>query len=272
VPPRPRVVRIDARHLRQHEQRPIDAREQHPGSIVHRHGVPFDERRLRGERIAHSERPSALVDDRAVLAFIQRPLRQAAGERVARVDRAPDAAVEELVLPDTLDRAHVVPKLCDVRVAAHGPVDPVVVLRLDPRERRAARRLHDPMPAVLDDRAGDDEVRRDEQYEHHREAARHEHQQACRHEAHGERNPTQGRKIDPAVLDPPPRQQAERVGERGRVDEAPERDRDRQDAGDERRSGKNAPRADDDATLGEREQRDQPERRDVEHVALFDPA
>ena len=187
------------------------------------------------------------------------------------VDHA-DAATEELVLVHGIRRRHRLgPEDRDPRIRADLAVDPVAVWHVCAGPQRADARLVDPVAAALDHDRGEDEVGGNERRQDQRVAPRKQGEEGRRAERDAERGPLHLLQVDQVVLRPPPRQEREGVAERARPDEACVRDEEREDAGDHGGRDDRPPGARDDAVGGEPEQRDQPERGEVEDVALLDP-
>ncbi len=209
-------------HTREDDHRPVHPVQRQPDAGVAR------ERRAGdvgvGNREADARRPAGRSREPSVGQLVHRRLRQTAVGGVGAVDGVDglDATAEELVVPERPRLARVVPDERDVGVVTDPLVDPVARRDADAGEEPADRGLPDAVPAVLDDRRREHEVHRDERRRDEREPSRDEDQRG-RGEPDPERDEAERPEVDPAVLQPPPREQPERVGDGRRVDEPGER-------------------------------------------------
>jgi hypothetical protein len=128
----------------------------------------------------------------------------------------------------------------------------------------------DPVPAVLDHERREQEVDTDKGGQHECVPAGQQDEQAGCGERDAAHCPAHLPERDPVVLNPPPGQERERVGECGRADEPVVRNEDRQQRRQGRSGNDRSPSSRDQAVGSQPDECDQGERRDVEHVALLD--
>ncbi len=202
---RPRVVRVEAAHARQDHDRPVRrgrargrCRDRAPDACRRCRC-----RRPRSERAASPRWRSRGARRRSSCTGVSGQPAVCGVGPVDGVD-GPDAAVEELVVPERPRLAGVVPDERDVgargRRAGRSSRG---AQRGCPAKRPAGRRLPNAVTAVLDDRRGEHEVDRYEQDRQERKSPRHEDERSGG-EPDAECDEAQRPEMDAAVLQPPP--------------------------------------------------------------------